>query len=383
LKFASEVVSPNECLVGLMRYDDRNEIIRGEGINVSANARIAAALKERTQLTFVNMPLSSGLEYIGALHNIDVDIDQASLKNAAVATTTPVTIDVRSVRLGVALKMWLRPLKLGYVLRDGRLVVTSRQDAATDLPKYVADKDEQQSDVARMIQVQLHKLQALESTRAGLRHAAEGYEQLHSKYRSQLGGLQARFHMGLCLQKLGQTEKASAIFDELLKLPNKPEAIHALKAEVRQQVALNAKSSLPGAAFGLPKSDNSVASAEKDKPLDLIQLATTYVDAVGAMELAQLKMKRLDQLVESGAVTKLDAETARLATKTAERKVALLKAIIEQEIEATIENRKAAESRLKYEQAQFRQGNAKQIPSGSRIRQLDGRLRTLRLILKP
>ena len=189
--------------------------------------------------------------------------------------------------------------------------------------------------------------------------------------------------MGLCLQKLGQTEKASAIFDELLKLPNKPEAIHALKAEVRQQVALNAKSSLPGAAFGLPKSDNSVASAEKDKPLDLIQLATTYVDAVGAMELAQLKMKRLDQLVESGAVTKLDAETARLATKTAERKVALLKAIIEQEIEATIENRKAAESRLKYEQAQFRQGNAKQIPSGSRIRQLDGRLRTLRLILKP
>ena len=60
----------------------------------------------------------------------------------------------------------------------------------------------------------------------------------------------------------------------------------------------------------------------------------------------------------------------------------LLKAIVEQEIEATLEDRKVAESQLKFEQTLFKKGYATRMPSESRIRQLDGRLRTLQLILK-
>jgi hypothetical protein len=177
------------------------------------------------------------------------------------------------------------------------------------------------------------------------------------------------------------------LYDELLKLPNETEAIRTLKAEVRRQVALNAELPNPGTAPGavtvLPKSGKPAATAGKDQPLDLIQLATTYVDAVGVMELAQLKMKRIDKLADRNVVTQLEADSARVATKTAERKVALLKTIIEQEIEDTSENRKAAEVQLKFEQRLVKKGYANQTPSASRIRQLDGRLRTLQLILKP
>lgn len=276
-KFASEVDSPNEYQIELERYDSIKEIKQIEGVDTPANTRVAAALREQTQLKFVNVPLSDGLEFVSDLHDIDVDLDHAILKKAGIALTTPVTIDVRSVKLHVALKILLRPLKLGYVLRDGRLMVASRQDA-----------------VARN----------------------SGFP------------------------------------------------------------------SPPGAATDLLKSGKPAVAVE-GKPLDLIQLATTYVDAVGVMELAQLKMKRLDQLAKSNVVTKLELESARLATKNAERKVALLQTIIEQEIEDTSEKRKAAEVQLKFEKRLVEKGFATQTPIASRIRQLDGRLRTLHLILKP
>ena len=278
-KFASEVDSPNEYLIELERYDSVKEIKRIEGIDAPVNARVTAALRDPSMLEFYhNAALIDGIEFVDDLHDIDVDLDLASLKKAGIDLAAIGSIDVRGVKLHVALEMWLRPLKLGYVLRDGRLVVTSRQDA-----------------VAR---------------NSGLPSA-------------------------------------------------------------------------PGAATALPKNGKPAATAGKDKSLDLVQLATTYVDAIGVMELEKLILKAIDKAAESNATEKSKLETARLRVEIAERKVAMLKTIIEQEIEDTSENRKAAEVQLKFEQRRVKKGYANQTPSASRIRQLDGRLRTLQLILKP
>ena len=100
------------------------------------------------------------------------------------------------------------------------------------------------------------------------------------------------------------------------------------------------------------------------------------------MELAELRMRRLNRLEASNAVSQLEAETARLQAKTAKCKVTLLKAIVEQEIEATLEDRQVAEGKLKLEQRLVKKGYATRMPSESRIRQLADQLRTLRLILK-
>ena len=69
-----------------------------------------------------------------------------------------------------------------------------------------------------------------------LRHAIDGYEQLYIKHRSQLLGVYSRFYQGRCLQKLGDHEQAQKIFEELLRLPDEPEAFQKLKASVRNRV---------------------------------------------------------------------------------------------------------------------------------------------------
>lgn len=117
----------------------------------------------------------------------------------------------------------------------------------------------------------------------------------------------------------------------------------------------------------------AVFPASRTESLDLIQLATAYTDAVGAMELAELKMK-----------TKVSgtSDVSVLQAKIAARKVNLLKALVRQDIEATQTARAAAEKTLEQERSLVRKGYAVRTPSEARIRSLDGRIRALQLILE-
>ncbi|MEO2007800.1 MAG: hypothetical protein ABGX22_03830 [Pirellulaceae bacterium] len=64
---------------------------------------------------------------------------------------------------------------------------------------------------------------------------------------------------------------------------------------------------------------------------------------IGVNELAQLKAKDLVRYAQSGAITEVSATTIRLELQIAERKVTLLMAIVELEIDAIQLDRKAAE----------------------------------------
>ena len=72
-------------------------------------------------------------------------------------------------------------------------------------------------------------------------------------------------------------------------------------------------------------------------------------------------------------LSKLAGSTSRfrcLQAKTAKRKETLLKAIVEQEIAATLEDRKVAEGQLKLEQRLVKKGYATRMPSESQIRRV-------------
>jgi|GEM_PF-2200878 serine/threonine protein kinase len=59
--------------------------------------------------------------------------------------------------------------------------------------------------------------------------AATEFEQLHAKYRSQLGGLFGRLWQGRCLQLLGAHRAAMGIFDELLQHPGESGSMRSLR----------------------------------------------------------------------------------------------------------------------------------------------------------
>ena len=68
---------------------------------------------------------------------------------------------------------------------------------------------------------------------AKLRDAAAQYEDIHTKYRSQLGGLYARLWQGKCYEEQGDIQRAIGIYNELLEHPGKSPAMIQLQDQVR------------------------------------------------------------------------------------------------------------------------------------------------------
>lgn len=68
---------------------------------------------------------------------------------------------------------------------------------------------------------------------AKLRDAAAQYEDIHSKYRSQLGGLYARLWQGKCYEEQNDIQRAIGIYNELLEHPGQSAAMIQLQDQVR------------------------------------------------------------------------------------------------------------------------------------------------------
>jgi hypothetical protein len=68
---------------------------------------------------------------------------------------------------------------------------------------------------------------------------------------------------------------------------------------------------------------------------DLIQIAGAYADGLHALKVAQLNLDALTSLSANTAVSQLELKIARLNVLTAERKVAIYRAIVEKELAAT------------------------------------------------
>jgi len=76
-----------------------------------------------------------------------------------------------------------------------------------------------------------------------LNDAAAAFEQMHQRYRSQVGGLYARLWQGKCFEELGDLQKALGVYNDLLSNPGEEPAMQRLKDQTLQfkLICLNSK----------------------------------------------------------------------------------------------------------------------------------------------
>ncbi len=75
-----------------------------------AEKKIEEALKQPTQIEFVETPLKDVVDYLKDLHKIEIQLDSPALKEAGVDESTPVTKNLKGISLHSALKLLLDEL---------------------------------------------------------------------------------------------------------------------------------------------------------------------------------------------------------------------------------------------------------------------------------
>ncbi len=89
---------------------------------------IERKLKTPVTLDFKNAPLSTVMEYLAKLADVNLHLDPQGLAEEGVTTDTPVTVSLtHEVSLKSALNLILQPLHLSYVIKDEVLKITSEQ----------------------------------------------------------------------------------------------------------------------------------------------------------------------------------------------------------------------------------------------------------------
>src|SRR5262249_45417115 len=108
------------------------------------NHAIKRWLTYPVSIDFTNTSLEGVIDTLRACQCIPVEYDLLSMQQAGVRPDTPVTVQVRNGSTEVALKLVLQQLHLGYVLRDGRVIVASEAYIAGMAPETpVGDTDSQ------------------------------------------------------------------------------------------------------------------------------------------------------------------------------------------------------------------------------------------------
>lgn len=93
-------------------------------------AHILAALDDKTELEFVDQPLSDVIDYLKERHGIEIQLDHKALTDAGLGTDAPITKHVKAIRLESALDLVLGDLDLTFLVRDEVMFITSKQVAA-------------------------------------------------------------------------------------------------------------------------------------------------------------------------------------------------------------------------------------------------------------
>ena len=102
------------------------------GTNV---ARIEEALASATQLDFNEAPLQDVIDYLKTAKEIEIQIDKRVLEDVNVTSDTPVTINVKGIRLESALRLMLRNMQpeLTYMIKNEVLLITTPDIANEEL----------------------------------------------------------------------------------------------------------------------------------------------------------------------------------------------------------------------------------------------------------
>jgi hypothetical protein len=105
----------------------------------SAAARIAAELDRITEIDAVEMPLRDVVTYFSERHNIPIVLKTRKLDEASISVDSPVTKQLRGIRLSSALNLILEDLDLTYLVKDEVLQITSIHDAQAAMEIHIYD----------------------------------------------------------------------------------------------------------------------------------------------------------------------------------------------------------------------------------------------------
>ena len=102
------------------------------------NAALAGPLKE-VGLEFQDEPLESVVNFLQDNYDVPIQIDVEALQDVGLSPDEPVTINVRNVTLKSALRLLLKPLQLTYVIANEVLIITTPEEAESQLVVCVYD----------------------------------------------------------------------------------------------------------------------------------------------------------------------------------------------------------------------------------------------------
>jgi len=91
--------------------------------------RIRSALRDNTELEFLETPLQDAVDFIHDAHGIEVHLDKRALKESGIDETVAVTNSFRGVTLNSALKLLLDELGLVAVIHHEVLLITTPKAA--------------------------------------------------------------------------------------------------------------------------------------------------------------------------------------------------------------------------------------------------------------
>lgn len=94
-----------------------------------SETKILDALDEKTELEFIEAPLTDVIDYLKQRHAIEIQLDNKSMEDEGIAPDTPITRELRNVTLRSALRLTLSELDLAYVIENEVLLITTRSQA--------------------------------------------------------------------------------------------------------------------------------------------------------------------------------------------------------------------------------------------------------------
>ncbi|HEX5105152.1 MAG TPA: hypothetical protein VFV87_15135, partial [Pirellulaceae bacterium] len=99
----------------------------------SSEERIFKALNDQAVMEFIETPLNDAINILKDTHQIPIELDVKRLEEAGVNIDTPVTKNLRGITLRSALRLLLNDLELTYVVRDEVLLITTPEEAESQL----------------------------------------------------------------------------------------------------------------------------------------------------------------------------------------------------------------------------------------------------------
>jgi hypothetical protein len=95
--------------------------------------RIFNALNDNATMDFIETPLKDAIQVLKDAHTIPIELDVKNLEGAGVNIDTPVTKNITGITLRSALRLLLNDLELTYVVRDEVLLITTPEEAESQL----------------------------------------------------------------------------------------------------------------------------------------------------------------------------------------------------------------------------------------------------------